>query len=502
MVTTSKSTTRLTTPLKPSAAAWKPHAYQRKAMRYLLERGGAGLFLDPGLGKTSITLGALKILFKEGLVSKVLLVAPLRVCHSVWPGEIAKWKDFAGIDYVVLHGPKKDQLLAEDHQLYIINPEGLDWLFKPEKAKSARNKTKVSVDLKHVKALGFDGLVVDELTAFKNHTSNRFKLIREIRHLFKITWGLTGSPGANGLEQLFGQVYVLDGGRSLGRYVTHFRGKYFQLGYDGFSYQLLPGAEERIYEAISPVCLRMAGEDYLELPQLVENQIRVTLPPKAQDVYDALEKELIAEIGEGTVTAKNAGVASGKLRQVASGAIYLEAGLGQLLKPAKSQRDVAVLHEAKLDALAELVDELQGSPLVIAYEFNHDLEQLRKRFGADLPYIGSGVSPKRGKEVEALWNAGRLPLLALHPASAAHGLNLQESGQHVAWYTLTWDYEKYDQLIRRLLRQGSKHKRVFSHALMAEGTVDELVWGVLHGKEAGQDALFRGLKALQQGRRK
>lgn len=492
--------TRLTSPLRPSAVAWKPHAYQRKAMRYLLERGGAGLFLDPGLGKTSVTLGALKVLFKEGLVSKVLLLAPLRVCHSVWPGEIAKWKDFAGLDLVVLHGPKKEQLLAEDHQIYVMNPEGLEWLLKPEKTKKG-NKTSVSVDVRAFKKLGFDALVVDELTSFKNHGSIRFKMMRHVLGTFRRRWGLTGSPAANGLEQLFGQVYVLDEGRSLGRYVTHYRNKYFQLGYDGFSYALLPGAEEKIYEAISPVCLRMAGEDYLELPQLVENVIAIDLPPKAREVYGALEADLVAQIGEGVVTAKNAGVAAGKLRQVASGAIYLEAGLGQLLKPAKGQRDVALVHEAKLDALEVLHDELQGAPLIVAYEFNHDLEAIKKRFG-DVPHIGSGVTPKRGRELEAQWNAGRLPMLCLHPASAAHGLNLQESGNHVAWYTLTWDYEKYDQLIRRLLRQGSRHKRVFSHALMATDTVDELVWGVLHGKEAGQAALFRGLKALQSRTRK
>lgn len=470
-------------------------------MRFLLERGGAGLFLDPGLGKTSITLGALKVLFKEQLASKVLLIAPLRVCHSVWPGEIGKWKDFAGLDYVVLHGPKKDQLLAEDHQLYIINPEGLDWLFQPEKVKDGRGKVRVSIDLKRVKALGFDVLVVDELTAFKNHGSLRFKVLKAILHLFRRRWGLTGSPAANGLEQLFGQLYVLDEGRSLGRYVTHYRNRFFQLGFDGFTYTLLPGAEAQIYEAISPVVLRMAGEDYLELPQLVENVIEVALPPKAREVYEQLEDELVAELAEGVVTAKNAGVAAGKLRQVASGAIYLEAGLGQLLKPAKGQRDVAVIHEAKLDALEELVEELQGTPLIIAYEFHHDLEAIRRRLG-DVPAIGEGISAKRGKELEDQWNAGQLPLLALHPASAAHGLNLQQSGNHVAWYTLTWDYEKYDQLIRRLLRQGSKHQRVFSHALVATDTVDELVWSVLHGKEAKQAALFKGLKALQQGRRK
>lgn len=497
--TTSKSTTRLTTPLQPLSVPYTPHAYQRKAIRYLVERGGAGLFLDPGLGKTSITLAALLILLKKKLVSKVLLVAPLRVCHSTWPNEIAKWADFKGITYTILHGPKKDERLNDDVNLYIINPEGLDWLLQPVKEKSG-NKTKVTVDVRAFKALGFDCLVVDELTKFKNHTSIRWKALTKVLGTFARRWGLTGSPAANGLEQLFGQVYVLDEGRSLGRYVTHYRRMYFQPSWDGFGWQLRDGMEDAIYERISPVALRMAGEDYLELPSLVENVIPIELPEKARQVYQQLEDELVAKIAEGVVTAKNAGVASGKCRQVASGAIYLEAGLGQLLKPTKGQRDVAVVHEAKLDALEDIVEELQGSPLLVAYEFNHDLEALRRRFGADLPYIGHGVSVKRGKELEALWNAGKLPILAAHPASVAHGLNLQESGQHIAWYTLTWDYELYDQLIRRLLRQGSKHQRIFVHLLLGQDTVDEAVWGSIQGKRAGQDNLFRGLKALQKRR--
>lgn len=484
---------------KPSAKPWTPHNYQKRAIKFLIGQAAAGLFLDPGLGKTSISLGAIKILKSRGLIGKVLIIAPLRVCHSTWPNELQKWTDFSGLTCAILHGKDKDQRLHDDVDLYIINPEGLDWLLKPTKTKVGK-RTRVTVDVKAFKRLGFDTLLVDELTKFKNYQAIKFKALKQVLGTFSRRWGLTGSPAANGLGGLFGQMYVLDQGRSLGQYVTHFRDKYFTPSFNGFSYDLIDGAEEQIYKQISPVVLRMADSDYLELPQLVENIIDVEIPPKAREVYDALENELLATIESKQVTAKNSGVALGKCRQVASGAIYLEAGLGEVVKvKPRGKRDWAEVHEAKLDALEDLVDELQGKPAIIVYEFHHDFERIVGRLG-DLPHIGSGVSMARGKLLEAQWNAGQLPLLLAHPASIAHGLNLQGSGQHIIWFTLTWDYELFDQLIRRLRRQGSTHKRIFNHILVAKDSVEEVVLGAIRAKRRGQNALFDGLRDLQRRR--
>jgi SNF2 family DNA or RNA helicase len=488
-------------PLKPSPVPFKPHAYQVKAIKRGLEQAVVGYFLDPGLGKTSIILSIIKILLAKKMVGKILIIAPLRVAASTWPRELEKWLDFCKFKAIVLHGPKKDQLLQEDADIYLINPEGLDWLLKATKVKNGK-KTSVHVDVREFKKLGFDMLVVDELTKFKNHQSIRFKAIKQVLGTFRRRYGLTGSPAANGLLPLFGQMYMLDEGRSLGRFITHYRDAYFESDYMGFSYTVKEGAEQEIYKRISPVVMRLDAADLLELPQKIDNVIRLELPASARKVYDALEDDLFFEMGSGVITAKNTGVALGKCRQVASGAIYIEDALGELVKKArKVKREWEMLHDTKLDALEDLVESLQGSPILIAYEFQHDLARLKERFGADLPYIGSGVSIEEGKRLEKLWNEGKLPVLAVHPVSIAHGVNMQDSGQHIAWFTLTWDYENYDQLIRRLLRQGSKHKKIFNHIFLMEDTIEEAVLGALHAKRRGQGSLFDGLKQLQARRR-
>lgn len=482
--------------LKPSAKPWKPHGYQQRAIKFLIKQAAAGLFLDPGLGKTSITLGAIKILKAKKLINRVLVVAPLRVCHSTWPDELRKWSDFSGLTCEILHGRGKEAKLEADADLFIINPEGLDWLLKPVKTKVGK-RTRVAVDVKAFKQLGFDTLVVDELTKFKNSQAIRFKSLKQVLGTFSRRWGLTGSPAANGLMGLFGQLYVLDQGRSLGQYITHYRERYFTPSFNGFSYDLKPGAEEQIYEAIEPVVLRMAADEYLQLPTLIENVVNVQLPSDAMQLYESLEEDLLAKIGDGVITAKNSGVALGKCRQVASGAIYLERQLGEL---PEAKRRWAEVHQAKLDALEDLVEELQGRQALVAYEFHHDLQRILARLG-DTPHIGSGVSTTTGKMLEAQWNAGQLSVLLVHPASVAHGLNLQGGGQHIIWFTPTWDYELYDQLIKRLLRQGSRHSRIFNHLLVAERTADEVVVAALKSKRRGQNALFDGLKELQQHRR-
>lgn len=452
------------------------------------------------MGKTAETLAALSFLIKKQLVSKVLLIAPLRVCDLVWPKEVKKWADFNHLRLIVLHGPKKDQLLKEDADIYVINPEGLDWLLQVEKAKTASGKTKVTVDLRRFRQLGFDTLVIDELSKFKHHGTNRYKAMKQVLGTFGRRWGLTGSPCANGLLDLFGQCYMLDQGRTFGPYLTHFRSKYFHtVDANGFTWVPNAGAEPEIYRRIAPLALRMSAEDYLELPELVENWITLELPPDVRKLYDQLEEDMITRIDEHVVVAQNAAAASVKCRQVANGGLYL-ADTREVtgFKLPKAKREWVNLHTVKVDALADLIDELQGSPLLVAYDFEHDLDRLQTRLGATVPYLGGGVSTKRAREVEADWNAGKLPVLLAHPASIAHGLNLQEVGYHVCWHSMTFDYELYDQFIRRVRRQGSQAQRVFVHHLLMKDTVDLVMKYAIKRKAAGQNQFFDALKLLQR----
>src|SRR3990167_671654 len=458
----------------PSSKPWQPHAYQKKAVKFLLEHAASALFLDPGLGKTSITLAAIKLLKQKKLLDKVLLIAPLRVCYSVWPLEVTKWTDFGGLKVVVLHGPNKDALLKTEADIYVINPEGLDWLLQAKKTKTAQGKTKVEVDLRRFKNLGFDTLVVDELSKFKHTNTNRFKCLKLVLNPFRRRWGLTGSPASNGLLDLFGQCYILDQGRTLGPYISHYRMKYFVPSHDGFSWNIREGAEDEIYERISPLALRMAADDCLDMP------------------------DLIAKLDSKVIVASTAAVASMKCRQVANGGIYLDPDVQALIKLPKSSREWVNLHTEKVDALADLIEELQGSPLLVAYDFAHDLDRLQEKLGKEVPYIGGGVSTKRTAELVNQWNAGKLPVLLGHPQAMGHGLNLQEMGHHVCWHSMTWDYELYDQFIRRVLRQGNKSKKVFVHHIMARGTIDEVVLAAVKSKRRGQNALFDALKKLRK----
>ena len=471
----SKSTPLSTVPRAILPQPWKPFKYMVEAVKFLLNHDRGALFLDPGLGKTSITLAAITKLIEDKQVNKVLVVAPLRPCYSVWPGEIQKWTDFRHLKHVVLHGRDKDKLLESDADVYIINPEGLDWLIGAEKFVSPRTgKVSVQVDPRRFKSLGIDLLVIDELSKFKSHTSQRFKAMKFVLPYIDRIWGLTGSPAANGLEGLFSQIYMLDGGQALGSYITQYRSQYFTPSHNGFSYDLQPGAEDRIYEAIAHLVLRMSARDYLDLPQLVENNIIVDLTPRAMKLYREVEDRAVATIDDKSVVSDTAAIALGKCRQVASGGLYYDPTSEADFIPTgmKVQRTTIRVHDEKNAALKDLVEELQGSPLLIGYEFNHDLERIKEALGKDVPFIGSGVSSKKASVIEAEWNAGRLPFLAGHPASMGHGLNLQGAGNHVAWYTIPWDFELYEQFIRRVLRQGNRHKRVFVHHLIARDTID------------------------------
>lgn len=448
---------------------WKPHDYQLRAVKFMVKQAAGGLLLDPGLGKTVCTLSAFKILKAKRLVTKMLVIAPLRPALSTWPAEVRKWAEFSHLTLRVLHGTEKgDDLFDPGVDIHVVNPEGLPWL--------TRAVSKVS-------GWPWEVLVVDESTRFKNTRSQRFKLLKPMLPKFRRRYILTGSPAPNGLLDLFGQVFILDGGSSLGQFITQYRLAYFrQTGYMGYDWTPQPGAAERIYERIQPLVLRMAGEDYLELPPLVDRTIEVELPTKAMGTYRQMETLMIAALEDGApVLAANAAAATNKCRQIANGGIYHDGGV-----------EWTHLHEAKADAVEELVEELSGKPALVAYEYQHDLERLQKKFpGA--PYIGGGVPAKRFREIEAAWNRGDIPVLLAQPVSVAHGLNLQGTGAAVIWHSIPWDLEVYEQFIRRVWRQGQK-ERVFNYHVVAKGTVDEAVMKSLGGKNRTQRALLSALK--------
>lgn len=462
--------------MEPRVTPWAPHPYQQRAVDWLIEHQSAALFLSPGLGKTSITLAAIQRLRAPRRVNKVLIIAPLRVCHSVWPAERDKWAQFADLRIEILHGPRKADALQRDADIYLVNPEGLDWLIGRDGGKQFR-------------AARFDALVIDELSKFKAPSIKRFKLLKQTLSSFRYRWGLTGSPAANSLMDLFGECLILDGGAVLGKYITHFRAQYFVPGFDGFSWLPQKGAAERIYESVARLALRMDAADYLDLPEQIDNLIYVDLPRGARKVYKDVEDDLIARVRSHVVTASNAGVAVGKCRQIASGAVYVEPDATAV----SAERSVVHVHDAKIEALIDLIEDLHGAPVLVLYEYQHDLDRLREVY--DAPHIGAGVSTRRTAEIIDAWNAGRLPILYGHPQSMGHGLNLQGGGQHICWFSLPWSYEAYDQTNCRLRRQGSTHEHIHVHHILARGTVDEIVLGALRAKETGQKALFSALLA-------
>lgn len=466
---------------------WTPHPYQKHAIKFVLNNGAAGLFLDPGLGKSSIMLAAFKELQRQNIVRRLLVIAPLRPAWSVWPDEATKWTDFTDLSVAVLHGPKKDAIMqrvnsgAVEPDICVINPEGLPWLARVASAKK----------------FPFDMLVVDESTRFKHANTQRFKTLKALLPKFRRRYILTGSPAPNGLLDLFGQIFILDGGAALGRYISHFRMHFFDaVGFGGYTYVPRAGAEESIYKLLKPLVLRMSARDYLDLPPYIPNTVRIDLPEKAQKVYDQMEDMLVAAVGDDVVTAANIGAATGKCRQIANGGVYTSG-------PEAKKKAWADVHEAKLDAVEEILEELGGKPALVAYEFDHDLARLKKRFGENTPHIGGGVPQARFKEIEKDWNLGRIPVLLAQPQSVAHGLNLQGTGAAVIWHSLTWDLENYEQLIRRVWRQGQK-ERVVVHHIVATGTIDEVIMKTAAAggkKDRTQQALLEALKSHLKGRK-
>jgi hypothetical protein len=466
---------------------WIPEKHQVQAVRWLLSHGGAGLFLDPGLGKTSVALGALKVLKAEGMLGNgALVICPLDPLYNVWDGdnpesETRKWADFSGLRTALLHGDKKLERLRSKADVYLINPEGLPWL-----ADNLRSRR-------------FDVLVVDESTAFKHSNTQRFRLLRPMLRMFKRRWILTGMPAPNGLMDLFGQVYILDMGSALGAYITHYRRAYFDpTGFEGHDWVLREGSEEKIYARIEPLALRMDEKDYLKLPPLVGDLLRsdrpslikVRLPAKARAAYDQLEEIFFAELEGGTVTAINAGAKSVKLRQAANGGVYLdldtETGRG-------GARKWAHVHDAKTDAVARLIEQMGRRQAAIAVEFHHDTERLRRHeVLRNIPAIGEGT-----KRADAAllrdWNAGRAQNIIVNPASFSRGSNAQRGGDALIFHSLTYNLEHYWQLIKRFWRQG-RGRPFFVHHVVAEDTIDAAQIAALRSKHGTQKGLLDALR--------
>lgn len=483
----SKSITTSSRLLKRSPLKWSPLPYMRRAVKFLLEHGAAILMLDPGLRKTSITLAAFSFLKKKGVARRMLVIAPLKAAHQVWPAEIEKWADFNHLKYVVLHGGKKEQILtgeAQDADVWIINPEGIEWLVLGGKGKPFNPRRWSSFNI--------DTLCLDELTKWKHPRGVRFKTLKLVLGYLTRRWGLTGSPAANGLIDLFGQCLVIDMGNALGRFITHYRLNYFYSpDGQGWSWKIRKGGEEEIYEKLKPLALRMDADDYLELPEINDVVQYLELPAPARKIYDQFEDDLVAKIEDRVVTAASAAAVGGKLWQICNGGLYVDNDVAAILGGKK--RTTLKIHDAKTDWLEDLVDELQGQPLLIAYQFEHDLERLLERFGKDLPrFIGKAT---HDREIERQWNANALAFVAGQQDAIAHALNLQEgNAAHVAHYSLTWNLETWDQLLRRIRRSGNKAKRVFRHIPIMKDTTDEDRWWALKGKHKGQKALFDALK--------
>jgi len=477
--------------LKQSAKPFTPRVYQEKAVEFLLHNGAAALFADMGTGKTAATLAAVSALLESGVAQRVLVIAPRRVCQLTWWQESQEWREFTHLRFAWLHnsrppwkpdGPlakKEKELARQDADIWLINPEGVAWLYEQYKHRPSE--------------FPFDTVVVDELTKFKNHMSDRSKKLRKLTSKTARVWGLTGTPTPNGYEDLFGQILLLDGGNSLGYSIRKFRDKYFQPdGFAGYDYKLAPGADKRIEEAIAPLVLRIAAEDWIDMPQKIDNLIRIKLDPKSKKAYDTLKKEMLLQVEGGAVEAANAAGLYSKLAQLANGRVYANTEAGS------SGRRVIDVHGAKIEALDDLVSELNGAALLVTYEFNHDLDQLKewheKRFGKPLRYLGKGTTDAEAYDIQDDWNANAIDVLAVHPVSAGHGLNFQKGGaQHICHFSAVWDFEVYDQVIARICRQGNTADHIINHLLLVDDSIDELKYAALLDKDSTQERFLQSI---------
>ena len=442
---------------------YKAHEYQEYATKFIEENEESAVFLECGLGKSVITLTAIKNLMARGEVSRVLVVAPLRVGKTTWPEEIGKWDHLAGLTYAVAIGSVAERLSAVKAKadITIINRENVEWLI---------DKSGVTFD--------YDMLVIDELSSFKSFKAKRFKALLKVRPQITRVVGLTGTPSSNGLMDLWAEFRLLDLGERLGRYITRYRLAYFTPDKRNaqvvFSYKPLPGAEERIYDKIDDITISMRASDYLKLPSLVMNTVVVEMGDKEKEIYDNLCDDMVVSLGESEIDAVNAASLSNKLLQMANGAVYGE------------EQSVHHIHDEKLNALEDLIESANGKPVLVAYWFKHDLARIKAKF----PFVRE---IKTDADIRA-WNRGEIEVGVIHPASAGHGLNLQTGGSTLIWFGLTWSLELYQQTNARLYRQGQKNTVVIHH-IVTKGTIDERVLKALEKKEKTQNSLIDAVKA-------
>ena len=448
---------------------YEPHDYQKYATRYIEDHPICAVWLDMGLGKTSITLTALNnLLFDRFEVHRILVIAPLRVARDTWPVEADKWDHLQNLICSVAVGTEADRrrALIQKADIYIINRENVQWLIEESKL-----------------PFNFDTVVVDELSSFKNYQVKRFRALMKVRPRVKRVIGLTGTPSTNGLMDLWAEFRLLDMGQRLGRFIGHYRQEYFlpdkRNGHIVFNYKPLPGAEERIYDKISDITISMKSKDHLKMPELISSEYTVYLSESEKQRYEELKNDLILQLPSGDITAANAAVLTGKLCQMANGAIYSDDG------------QVSPIHERKLDALEDMIEAARGNPVLVAYWFKHDLTRITQRLRK------LGVTFARLDSIDSIekWNTGELPVALIHPASAGHGLNLQSGGSTLIWFGLTWSLELYQQTIARLWRQGQNSKTVVVQHLVSKGTIDERILKVLSKKDSTQAALIEAVKA-------
>ncbi len=444
------------------------YEYQKYSVDYLLANPIAALFLDCGLGKTMIALTAIFDLTLDSfLIRKVLVIAPLRVARDTWPDEIEKWEHLSGLNYSLAVGTEAERksALMQRAQVYLINRENVDWLI---------NKSGLPFD--------FDMVVVDELSSFKSHRTKRFKSLMKVRPKVDRIVGLTGTPAANSLMDLWAEFRLLDMGERLGRFIGNYRDTFFvpdkRNQHMVFSYKLKPGAEEQIYKLISDITISMKGVDHLDLPELVMNEVPVKMEGKEQEQYDTLKKEMVLNLGDSGVDAVNAAALSGKLLQMANGAVYDDQG------------SVLSVHDRKLDALEDIIEAANGKPVMVAHWFKHDLQRIMERFPG-------AVKIDTEQSIDK-WNKGEIGLGLIHPASAGHGLNLQTGGSTLVWFGLTWSLELYQQTNARLWRQGQEDTVVIHH-LITQGSIDEQVVRALRRKDSTQAALIDAVRVNLKG---
>ena len=443
---------------------YSPHDYQRYAAEFIITHPISALLLDMGLGKTSITLTAINdLLFDSFEIHKVLVVAPLRVARDTWSAEIEKWEHLKNLRYSVVTGTAQERIsaLCIPADIYIINRENVQWLVEESGL-----------------IFDFDMAVIDELSSFKNHQSKRFRAFMKVRPKMKRIVGLTGTPASNGLMDLFAEFKLLDMGERLGRLIGQYRNAYFQPdkrnGMVIYSYKPLPNAERQIYDKISDITISMKAADHLKMPELISSEYTVQLSENEKEKYDRLKKDLIFSTEDNEVTAANAASLSNKLSQMANGAVYSD------------DESVIEIHDRKLDALEDIIESMNGKPLLVAYWFKHDLERIRKQFDVREIKSSDDISD---------WNSGKIPVALIHPASAGHGLNLQSGGSTLVWFGLTWSLELYQQTNARLWRQGQTADTVVIQHIIVKGTIDEQIMKALKTKDTTQAALITAVKA-------